>query len=286
MDLNGNRLPIIEALIISSPEPITSRRISDLVDNTTPGQVDEIVDALNDKYQTSDASFRIRRIAGGYQLYILENYAGFVDELFTRRRSAKLSRAALETLAIIAYRQPVTKADIEMIRGVSSDSAINTLMQKKLITLAGRATTLGRPLLYATTVEFLKYFNLNSLEDLPRMEEIEELLASAEPDGQQSLSFEPRIKGEDTEFEEESTENPGLSALAGEAMEEQSEEDAELTEMMDSAIDETIARNIEADRDSRVDSLNTEEDSADHQEFAEDQMERELESEEEEALKR
>jgi len=284
MDLNGNRLPIIEALIISSPEPITSRRISDLLDSTTPGQVDEIVDALNNKYQSNDASFRIRRIAGGYQLYILENYAGFVDELFTRRRSAKLSRAALETLAIIAYRQPVTKADIEMIRGVSSDSAINTLMQRKLITLAGRATTLGRPLLYATTVEFLKYFNLNSLEDLPRMEEIEELLASAEPDSQQSLSFEPREETEETDAEAETAEDAGVSAVAEESSEQPSEEDAELAELMDSAIDEAIARNIETEPDDEELAEDAEEVAAESEQVDEPPVS-EREAEEEEALK-
>ncbi|MCX6826663.1 MAG: SMC-Scp complex subunit ScpB, partial [candidate division Zixibacteria bacterium] len=134
----------------------------------------------------------IRKIAGGYQLFIIEDYAGYIEELYTRRRNARLTHSALETMAIIAYRQPVTKQDIEMIRGVASDSVLHTLLEKKLITLSGRAQTIGRPLLYSTTDEFLKYFNLNSLDDLPKMQEIEELLSSREPNTQQLLKLETK----------------------------------------------------------------------------------------------
>jgi segregation and condensation protein B len=191
MDTDGNRLPIVEALILSSPEPLPARKIIGVVEDLTPGELDKIVSALNEKYQTSDSSFRIRKIAGGFQVYIIDNYAGFVEELFTRRRTLRLTRAALETMAIIAYRQPVTKSDIEMIRGVASDSALHTLLQKKFITISGRANTLGRPLLYSSTDEFLKFFDLAGLDDLPRMSEIEELLADSEPEVQRSLVFGP-----------------------------------------------------------------------------------------------
>lgn len=267
MDTNSNRLPIVEALILSSPEPLPSRKIVDMFDNMTPSQVDEIVTVLNERYHSSDMSFRIRKIAGGYQMYIMENYAGYVDELYTRRRTTKLSRAALETLAIIAYRQPVTKGDIELIRGVASDSAIHTLLQRKLITLAGRAKSLGRPLLYATTSEFLKYFNLNTLDDLPRMEEIEELLASVEPDNQQSLSLEEVKKvvlkkgpENDEEDEDERTEDELDSETAldddgdmpeddtddmPEIPETLSEEEELLAEIIDEAVDQAVARNLE-----------------------------------------
>ncbi len=193
MNLNGNHLPTIEALILSSPEPLPAGKIADLIENLTVSDVTRVVDRLNESYVNSQSSFRIREIAGGYQVYITREYAPLVEELYVRRRSTRLSRAALETLAIIAYRQPVTKTDIEMIRGVSSDSAIHTLMEKKLLTLAGRAQTVGRPLLYKTTDGFLKYFNLNSLEDLPRMEEIEELLTGKEPDTQPSLPLGPFV---------------------------------------------------------------------------------------------
>jgi len=189
MDTNGNRLPIIEALILASPEPLNPRRIADIIQDISLSEIDSVIAELNNKYLATDSAFRIRKLAGGYQIYVTENYSGYVEDLFTRRRVQRLTRAALETVAIIAYRQPVTRVDIEMIRGVSSDSAIRTLLERKFVTLSGRAKTIGRPLLYSTTNEFLEYFGLNSLGDLPRMEEIEELLSEKESDSQQTLSF-------------------------------------------------------------------------------------------------
>lgn len=195
MNNNGARIPIVESLILSSPEPLPVQKIVGLVNGLGTGDVDEIINALNDKYLNNDLSFRIRKIAGGYQFYIIEDYARHVEELLTRRRNVRLTRAALETLAIISYRQPVTKIDIEMIRGVASDSVLHTLLERKLITIAGRAETVGKPLLYKTTDEFLKFFNLSSINDLPRMEEIEELLATNDSEMQQNLPFALRNNG-------------------------------------------------------------------------------------------
>ena len=258
MEINENRLPIVEALIISSPEPLPSRKIADVAKDITPSQVDQIIGSLNEKYQELNTSFRIRKIAGGYQMYILDSYAGFVNELFTRRRTAKLSRAGLETLAIISYRQPVIKADIELIRGVSSDSAIHTLLQKKLITLAGRAKSLGRPLLYATTGEFLKYFNLNSLDDLPRMEEIEELLAADEPDVQESLGLEEGKKeaAQDSSDDLENDDDDKIYATVDSSSSDEpiehppetlTEEEEQLAQIIDEAVDKTLSVRAESD---------------------------------------
>lgn len=183
-------IPIIESLIFSSPEPLPARKIAEVLENISNGDIDEAVERLNKKYAQNDHAYRIRKIAGGYQVYIIESYARYVEELLAQRRNVRLTRSALETLAIIAYRQPVTKTDIEMIRGVASDSVIHTLLQRKLVTLAGRADTVGRPLLYKTTDEFLKFFNLNTINDLPRMEEIEELLAAKDYDAQPTLPLE------------------------------------------------------------------------------------------------
>jgi segregation and condensation protein B len=202
MNSNGNRPAIIEALILSSPEPLPSRRIMDVVEDITTNDIEEIISELNEKYLNNDSSFRIRKVAGGYQLFIIEDYSGYVEELHTRRRNTRLTRSALETLAIIAYRQPVTKLDIEMIRGVASDSVLHTLLERKLVTLSGRAQSVGRPLLYRTTDEFLKYFNLNTIDDLPKMSEIEELLATGEPDAQQTLPLNAAPDGRDTADEE------------------------------------------------------------------------------------
>ncbi|SYZ72454.1 Segregation and condensation protein ScpB (modular protein) [Candidatus Zixiibacteriota bacterium] len=205
MQSNGNSLPIIEALIVSSPEPLPARKIAEVLGETTVSDIDRAVTALNEKYMMNESSFRVRQVAGGYQLYIIEDYAGFVEDLLTRRRNLRLTRSALETLAIIAYRQPVTKIDIEMIRGVASDSVLHTLMERKLITLSGRAQSVGRPLLYRTTGEFLKYFSLNSLDDLPKMQEIEELLSSREPDAQQQLPLNGSAMEPDDAIEPESS---------------------------------------------------------------------------------
>ncbi len=188
---NKYNLSVVEALILASPEPLPARKIADAIDGMSARKVGQAVAELNNRYMSLGCSFRIRELAGGYQFYIIPEYTSFVEELFARRRKMRLTRAALETAAIVAYRQPVTKTEIEHIRGVSSDGVIHTLLEKKLITIRGRANTLGRPLQYGTTQEFLKFFGLASLEDLPKMSEIEELLRSSESEHQAQLSLDP-----------------------------------------------------------------------------------------------
>lgn len=179
----------VEALILASPEPISSRKIIQVIEDLTPSAIAKAVAKLNERYSESGVSFRIREIAGGYQFFILPEYVGYVEELFARRRKLRLTRAALETAAIVAYRQPVTKVDIEHIRGVASDGVLNNLLEKKLITIVGRAETVGKPLQYGTTDEFLKFFGLNSIKDLPKMAEIEELIAASESSDQTELTL-------------------------------------------------------------------------------------------------
>jgi len=189
MSDNGTTNSIVEALILASPEPLPARRIAEAVSGIAPSAIAKAVADLNHRYLQSGSSYRIRELAGGYQFYIVPEYAGYVEELFTRRRKMRLTRAALETLAIIAYRQPVTKTDIEHIRGVASDGVVHNLLEKNLITITGRAEGVGRPLVYGTTDEFLKFFGLHRLDDLPRMSEIEELIGAAEGPGQEAMSF-------------------------------------------------------------------------------------------------
>ena len=192
--MNPNHLPsIIEALILSSPEPLPARRIAQVVANATPAGIAAAVEELNGRYEQASASFRVREIAGGYQYYVLPDYSGYVDELFTRRRKMRLTRAALESVAIVAYRQPVTKAEIEHIRGVASDAVIQNLLEKNMVTIVGRAKTVGKPLQYGTTDEFLKFFGLASLDGLPRMEEIEEMLAAAQSRDQTELELKDEL---------------------------------------------------------------------------------------------
>jgi len=187
---NSFQISTIEALIMASSEPLPARKIAELVDGFSPARVGQAVASLNSRYMESGNSFRIREIAGGYQIYIVPEYAGFVQELFSRRRKLRLTRAALETLAIVAYRQPVTRVDIEQIRGVASDGVLHNLVEKNMITIRGRAETVGKPLQYGTTDEFLKFFGLNSLDDLPKMSEIEELVGSEGAESEIELNLE------------------------------------------------------------------------------------------------
>lgn len=188
--MDENIKSTIEALILSSPEPVPLSRLCDVIDRVSPQDVREAVEDLNNLYMGCGNSFRIREIAGGYQMYILPDFEYPVKKLLEKQRTIRLTRAALETLAIVAYKQPVTKSEIEHIRGVNSDGVIHNLLQRNLITITGRANAPGRPLLYKTSQEFLKFFGLNRLSDLPRMEEIEEMInQELSPENQTTFQF-------------------------------------------------------------------------------------------------
>lgn len=181
--MDSTYISVIEALIFSSDDSLSAEEIIRAVKfidgedvEITKEEVDNTVDALNQKYSESGNSFRILRIANGYLYATLETYAKYVGYLSSERAKRRLSQAALETLSIIAYKQPITKPELESIRGVNSDYILTTLLEKNLITIKGRAETVGRPLLYGTTDEFLKYFGLNNLSDLPKPREIDEIM--------------------------------------------------------------------------------------------------------------
>lgn len=178
---------IIESLIFASDEPITSseiiKAIKDIDGNEvqiTQGDIINTVNELNEKFASNDSSFKIISIAQGYSFATKPEFGKYVGYLSSEKTKRRLSQAALETLAIIAYKQPITKPEIESIRGVNSDYMINTLLEKSLITINGRADTIGRPLIYVTTPEFLLYFGLNSISDLPKPREIEEIIKDAD----------------------------------------------------------------------------------------------------------
>ncbi len=174
---------VIEALIFSSDEPISENEIIRAIKGIDGEEIDinssdihTAVDELNNKYESNENSFKIKKIANGFIFATTEINAKYVGFLSSEKSKRRLSQAALETLAIIAYKQPVTKPELEQIRGVNSDYILNTLLEKNLITITGRAETIGRPLLYGTTTEFLKYFGLFNLSDLPKPREIEEIM--------------------------------------------------------------------------------------------------------------
>jgi segregation and condensation protein B len=174
---------VIEALIFSADEPLSEAEIirairgidGDDID-ITGEDIDSAVEEVNNKYENSSLPFRIIKVAKGYLFATREEYAKYIGFLSSEKSKRRLSQAALETLAIIAYKQPITKPELESIRGVNSDYILNTLLEKKLITITGRTETIGRPLLYGTTDEFLKYFGLYNLSDLPKPREIEEIM--------------------------------------------------------------------------------------------------------------
>ena len=174
---------IIEALIFSSDEPISGNDIikaikgidGEDVEITLP-DIENCVDSLNENYRSQNNAISILKIANGYLFATTEDNAKYVGYLSSERTKRRLSPAALETLSIIAYKQPLTKPELESIRGVNSDHIISALLEKYLIAITGRAETVGRPLLYGTTDEFLKYFGLNNLADLPKPREIEEIM--------------------------------------------------------------------------------------------------------------
>ena len=181
--MDNSYISVIEALIFASDDSLSSDEIIKVIKEIdgddvqiTKEIIENTVDLLNNKYKENESSFRIMRIANGYLYATSEEFAKFVGYLSSERAKRRLSQAALESLSIIAYKQPITKPALESIRGVNSDYILSTLLEKNLITIKGRADSVGRPLLYGTTDEFLKYFGLNNLSDLPKPRELEEIM--------------------------------------------------------------------------------------------------------------
>ena len=166
---------IIEALLFASPEPLTQKKINTIFD-ADPPDLDKYTEKLKKKYQKNDNSFEILNVAGGYQIRTRSEYDFFVRRLIIKTGQFYLSQAALESLSIIAYKQPISRLDIEGIRGVDCAGVLKTLLKKSLIKISGREDSPGRPLIYKTTDNFLKSFGLNKLSDLPKLKEISELI--------------------------------------------------------------------------------------------------------------
>jgi segregation and condensation protein B len=165
---------IVEAVILGSSEPISAQRVAAVIPYCKPAKVKTLVEDLNAEYAEQGRSFEIAEVAGGYQARTFPEFATFLQQI-QPQRPLRLSKAALETLAIVAYRQPVTRAEIEDIRGVDAGAVVRGLMERKLVRLAGRKEVPGRPMLFGTTRRFLEVFGLEKLEDLPSLRQLEEL---------------------------------------------------------------------------------------------------------------
>ncbi len=170
---------IIEALIFAADGPMKPTQFLEIFQNEDFFGIKFDEDVLNDalaallaKYQSDEFVFELKQIDGGYQFYTKKDYYPFVKHAVLAKSTRRMSRASLETLSIIAYKQPITKTEIEFIRGVNCDYAVSKLLEKNLIEIRGRAEFAGRPLLYGTTPFFMEYFALNDLRDLPKLDEL------------------------------------------------------------------------------------------------------------------
>ncbi len=164
-------LALMEALLFSTHHPLTAGRLAELMELETTKPIRRAIRELNQAYEASMRCFRVEQVAGGYQLLTLPEFGDALKKLHQKEVDAKLTKAALETLAIIAYKQPILRANVEAIRGVACGETIRSLMEKHLVKIAGRAEEPGRPILYGTTKRFLELFGLNNLKDLPQPEE-------------------------------------------------------------------------------------------------------------------
>ncbi|HBR14749.1 MAG TPA: SMC-Scp complex subunit ScpB [Candidatus Omnitrophica bacterium] len=170
----------IEALMFVSEKPVTLDQIKNVFETVSAADIKQTLQLLKNEYEQRHSGMTIVEIAGGYQMLSNPVYASYIRDFYKTKHKEKLSKPALETLAIVSYKQPVSRADIELIRGVNSDGVVTHLLNKELIKIVGRKDVPGKPYLYGTTRQFLEYFGLRSLNDLPRLEEFPMLQPSQE----------------------------------------------------------------------------------------------------------
>lgn len=172
----------IESLLFVNERPVMWEQIKKMLDTVGNADIKKAILDLQDEYEERRSGMMIVEIAGGYQMLSNPIYASYLRNFYKTKHKEKLSKPSLESMAIIAYKQPVTRSDIELIRGVSSDGVVAHLLSKELIKVIGRKDVPGRPYLYGTTKQFLEYFGLKSLDDLPTLEEFPTLQPAAEGD--------------------------------------------------------------------------------------------------------
>ncbi|MFQ6103778.1 MAG: SMC-Scp complex subunit ScpB [Candidatus Glassbacteria bacterium] len=195
---------VVEALIFASDTPLAKGRIASIIGTIETDDVVRIVDELNRGYELGRKPLKIVELAGGYQIVTREEYAPWIRTLFSPRRKLKLSQAALETIAIIAYKQPVARIEIERIRGVNVDGVLKNLLERNLIRIIGRDKGIGRPYLFGTTNEFLSHFGLKKISDLPEYESVRKGITSLR--NQRSVIIESLEEKTEIEEDDESGE--------------------------------------------------------------------------------
>ena len=179
---------IIEALLFANSSPIKQSELNHIFDSDIPNLKNTVL-RLNKFYSRNNRSYKINQVAGGYQLLTKKHFEPWIRKLIGKSNKLTLSSAALDTLAIIAYKQPICRFDIDSIRGVDSSGVLKTLLSRNLIKIKGRDKSPGRPLLYTTTKLFLEYFGINNLSDMPKLKEVKELIDSDSSLGDQINVF-------------------------------------------------------------------------------------------------
>lgn len=174
---------IIEALLFVSDEPLLIEQIKDVLEHLQAQDIRVLLDGLKKEYEDACRGIKIVEVAGGFQMVTNPEFSAHLKKYYKHMHAERLSAPALETLAIIAYKQPVTRLDIEAIRGVNVDGMVKSLMEKGLIRIVGRKEVIGRPFVYGTTRQFLEYFGLSSLHELPKMEEFSSLVSQSTTEG-------------------------------------------------------------------------------------------------------
>ena len=256
---------IVEALIFASEEEITTKEIKDLLDSfkisVSLKEIDASIEELNADYEQNSNAFEILKIAGGYVFATRKKFSHFLGKLSAETQRKKLSQSAIETLAIIAYKQPITRTEIEFVRGVNVDYIVNSLLERDLITIKGRADGPGRPILYGTTASFLKVIGLNALEDLPKLKEINDILKNEKIEGISEADID-LFNSMSIQAQAELTNNPktddtGELNFNEETVEENTEQETEETDLNqeDTEIDEADKTAEEETEETPLDTL-------------------------------
>ncbi|MDP2941645.1 MAG: SMC-Scp complex subunit ScpB [Candidatus Omnitrophota bacterium] len=175
-----NTKSVIEALLFASEKPLTIEQIKDVLEHLDPDQLRALIAELNAEYIKNNRGLRVIEVAGGFRMITPPEFSPFLRKLYKEKRVERLSKPALETLAIIAYKQPVTRLEIECIRNVNVDGMVMALLEKEFIRVAGVKKAPGRPRVYGTTKHFLEYFGLKSLEELPKIEDFSQMVKDKE----------------------------------------------------------------------------------------------------------
>lgn len=186
---------VIEALLFSSEGPLAIDRIKEVLDSLQAPEIRALLEQMKSEYEAANSGMRITEVAGGFQMITAPHLAPFLKKLYKKRQAERLSMPALQTLAIIAYKQPVTKLEIESLRNVEIDGMIKGLLDKGLVRVAGRKKAPGRPKVYGTTKQFLEHFGLISLDELPKIENFQTALTEKEAEKGASVAAAQETEG-------------------------------------------------------------------------------------------